>query len=112
MLDHIGTVKVTLWGACVEDFLRFGQTTEKSDPHGFVRRMAHRRASINKRSSLVIEQEAMMGSFALNLSAMSFDELITDANQQQSKARVRQVVHQLIDAASSGKKRLLVSIGD
>lgn len=47
-----------------------------------------------------------------NVSAVSFDELITDANQQQSKARVRQVVHQLIDAASSGKKRLLVSIGD
>ena len=47
-----------------------------------------------------------------NVNAVSFDELITDANQQQSKARVRQVVHQLIDAASSGKKRLLVSIGD
>ena len=47
-----------------------------------------------------------------NPDATAFDELVTDANQQTSKSRVRQTVHQLIDAASSKRQRILIIIGD
>lgn len=47
-----------------------------------------------------------------NVNGVSYDELVTDANQQTSKSRVRQSVNTLIDMASSQRKRLLISIGD
>ena len=47
-----------------------------------------------------------------DISGTSLDELITDSNQQQSKSRVRQSVHSLIDIAASKRKRILVCIGD